>query len=349
MRRNKNRESAPSFSFQWHITDQCDQRCRHCYIFSGNASAALCVMPWEQMPAVVEACQALCDAMGRRPCFYLTGGDPLLHPDFWRLMKLLKSEGLPVAILGNPFHLTPGVCRRLKRLGCFSYQMSLDGLEDTHDWFRKPGSFRETLEKIPMLNRAGIESAIMTTVSGVNYRQVPDIARAAAAAGARVYAFARFCPADGQKDIGISPEAYRQLLYDCADCFRALKAEGCKTWFAKKDHLWTLYDYETGAFVPPEDAEPGVVYGGCNCGANHLTLLPNGDVYACRRVPGSRVGNVLRQSLTEIWVQGMAPYRQYARFEKCADCLLMPWCRGCPAVAAGTQGSFYAPDPQCWK
>ena len=22
------------FSFQWHITDECDQRCQHCYIFS---------------------------------------------------------------------------------------------------------------------------------------------------------------------------------------------------------------------------------------------------------------------------------------------------------------------------
>ena len=24
------------FSFQWHITDECDQRCKHCYIFSGE-------------------------------------------------------------------------------------------------------------------------------------------------------------------------------------------------------------------------------------------------------------------------------------------------------------------------
>ena len=26
------------FSFQWHITDECDQRCKHCYIFSGECS-----------------------------------------------------------------------------------------------------------------------------------------------------------------------------------------------------------------------------------------------------------------------------------------------------------------------
>ena len=24
------------FAFQWHITDDCDQRCKHCYIFAEN-------------------------------------------------------------------------------------------------------------------------------------------------------------------------------------------------------------------------------------------------------------------------------------------------------------------------
>ena len=46
----------------------------------------------------------------------------------------------------------------------------------------------------------------------------------------------------------------------------------------------------------------------------------------------------------------MSRYRQYSSFEKCSSCELMPWCRGCPAVAAAThEGNFYAPDPQCWK
>ena len=29
------------FSFQWHITDECDQRCKHCYIFSGEGCKEL--------------------------------------------------------------------------------------------------------------------------------------------------------------------------------------------------------------------------------------------------------------------------------------------------------------------
>ena len=37
------------FSFQWHITDECDQRCKHCYIFSENNCKKLDSMNWEQM------------------------------------------------------------------------------------------------------------------------------------------------------------------------------------------------------------------------------------------------------------------------------------------------------------
>lgn len=37
------------FSFQWHITDECDQRCKHCYIFSEDACKHLDAMSWEQM------------------------------------------------------------------------------------------------------------------------------------------------------------------------------------------------------------------------------------------------------------------------------------------------------------
>ena len=37
------------FSFQWHITDECDQRCKHCYIFSENCNKKLDAMSWQQM------------------------------------------------------------------------------------------------------------------------------------------------------------------------------------------------------------------------------------------------------------------------------------------------------------
>ncbi len=215
---------------------------------------------------------------------------------------------------------------------------------------RKPGSYKTTLEKVAMLNKAGIRSIIMTTVSGKNIEEVPAIIDAVVAAEAKVYAFARYCPTSGEKENSISPQRYRKLLEDCDKIFRDYEAAGCETYFNRKDHLWTLYDYEMGRFQIPKDAEPDMIYGGCNCGNGHLTILPTGDVYACRRVQNSRVGNVFDKRLADLWTNEFEAYRDYDKFQKCSKCELKAWCRGCPAVASSTSGGdFYAADPQCWK
>ena len=236
------------FSFQWHITDACDQRCKHCYIFSEDNGKALDAMTWEQMRETLDNCLDFCQVYGRRPYFYITGGDPILHPDFWKLLEQMQQRDLPFTILGNPYHLDDQVCRRLKAYGCEKYQLSLDGMRETHDWFRRPGSFDITLEKIGCINRAGIKSVIMTTVSGTNIDEVPEIVDTVVAHGANVFAFARYCPTSEERDTDITPQRYRELLAVCDQKFKAYEAAGCHTYFNKKDHLWTLYAYETGAF-----------------------------------------------------------------------------------------------------
>ena len=153
----------------------------------------------------------------------------------------MKQHSVPFTILGNPFHLTDEVCRKLKEYGCEKYQLSIDGLRETHDWFRKPGSFDITLEKIGCINRAGIRSVVMTTISGTNIDEVPGIIDAVVAAGVNVFAFARYCPTSEEKDVGSEPLRYRKLLSDCDRKFMEYEAAGCQTYFNKKDHLWTLY------------------------------------------------------------------------------------------------------------
>lgn len=239
------------FSFQWHITDECDQRCKHCYIFSGDVRKKLDSMTWEQMKSTFYNCLDFCEMYGRLPYFYLTGGDPILHPDFWRLLELFHAKNVPFTIMGNPFHLNDEVCAKLKSLGCEKYQMSIDGLRETHDWFRKPGSFDCTLEKVGCINRAGIRSVIMTTVSKKNIGEITGIIDEVVKAGVNVFAFSRYVPGKGELDSSMSPREYRALLAECDKKFKEYETAGCETYFNKKDHLWTLYEYETGSSSCP--------------------------------------------------------------------------------------------------
>ena len=51
----------PYFSFQWHITDECDQRCKHCYIFSENCNKKPDMMSWQQMQDTFYNCLDFCE------------------------------------------------------------------------------------------------------------------------------------------------------------------------------------------------------------------------------------------------------------------------------------------------
>ena len=337
----------PYFAIQWHITDVCDQRCKHCYIFS-EGHPELITTPLNKLKETYAQIKDMCARIGRTPYIYLTGGDPILHPNFWELLEIFKADGTRFCIMGNPFHLTDEVCRRMRECGCVKYQLSLDGLEATHDMFRKPGSFAATIEAIGTIKRAGMWCAVMSTVSRVNMAEIPQLIDLADELGVDVYAVGRYCPTSTDKaydsDIHISPSEYREFLERCWEKYEQHKDSS--TTFQLKDHLWSLFLWEKGLLKVPAGGE---ITDGCNCGRNHITILPNGDVYACRRME-SKVGNVNEESLYSIWTGAeMDGYRQYDKFVKCAKCELKGVCRGCPSVTYGYTHNMYAADPQCWK
>jgi len=335
------------FAFQWHITEACDQRCKHCYIYALGSHAKFKEMSVSDMQTVINNIKKFCQKARRLPYLYITGGDPILHPQFWTLAEMLKNEQIPFALLGNPFHLTPEICTSLYACGCRKYQLSLDGLRKTHDRIRRPGSFDKTLAVIPYLRAAGIDVAVMTTVSRWNYQEIPDLIDVIVANKVDIFAFARYCPNAQSKDTCCSPKEYHDLLEKCWQKFEQYKDSS--TNFNLKDHLWTLFKYEKGLFDPKSYPDDDYVYDGCNCGNCHFTILSDGAVYACRRME-SKVGNALTDDLYNLFTgPKMDAYRVYEKFEKCAKCELLRFCRGCPAVAAGYHGDMYAADPQCWK
>ncbi|MDE6087745.1 MAG: radical SAM/SPASM domain protein, ACGX system [Oscillospiraceae bacterium] len=341
----------PYFAFQWHITDTCDQRCKHCYIFAEDNCKILTEMSWDNMEKVIRSCEDMCDKLGRTPYFYITGGDPILHKDFWKLAKKLKDNTIRWAIMGNPFHLNDKICQKLHDYGCVKYQLSLDGMEQIHDSFRKSGSFETTIEKIACIKNAEMFCAIMATVSSANISDFPELIDLCAEKEVDVFAFGRYCPTSGQKseEYHIEPEEYHNFLDMCYHKFQEHKKNGCKTTFQYKDHLWTLYLYEQGLFKIPENHHPDMIYNGCHCGIGHMTILPTGDVYACRRME-SKIGNVFKKSMYDLFVGAdLEEYRQFDKFEKCGKCELRGYCRGCPAVTYGYTGDMYQADPQCWK
>ena len=333
------------FFIQWHITDRCDQRCKHCYIYNGKDIDAASEMTYEDMQYVLFDLIEMCKKMNKRPVIVLTGGAPLLHPDFWRIMENIRDCNIETHILGNPFHLNINVAKRLSEYGCTAFQMSLDGLMDTHDSIRKKGSFSETLRRVKDINDAGMTSCIMATVSKSNIKEIPELVDIVVENKVASFSFSRYCPDKSGYDSIVSANEYRDFLGKMWRKFEQYKDSETK--FGLKDHLWTLFLYEKGLY--PITESQNYIYDGCHCGISHISVLPNGDVYACRR-SYTPVGHVPDESLYDIfWGEKMEQYRHFDKFEKCRNCELLRFCRGCPSVANCLHGNFYSKDPQCWK
>ena len=64
----------------------------------------------------------------------------------------------------------------------------------------------------------------------------------------------------------------------------------------------------------------------------------------------AKFGNLFQDNMWEVWKSSqMDKYRKYNDFEKCKNCELLRFCRGCPAVSYGYTHNMYSKDPQCWR
>ena len=101
----------------------------------------------------------------------ITGDDPILSDGFWDILgHIIKnySDKCSVAILGNSYYIDTDVVTKMNQLGVEFYQISLDGMEDTHDYLRKPGSFQDSLRALKVIHEAKIISTVSFTLSKLN-------------------------------------------------------------------------------------------------------------------------------------------------------------------------------------
>ncbi|MDP2924571.1 MAG: radical SAM protein [Candidatus Omnitrophota bacterium] len=345
----------PIFSLQWHLTTACQNSCKHCYMDRSNET-----LSYEDCEKVVDDFQHLLTKWKAEGRVYLTGGDPLLFPYFFEIFKYLKnvlSKDTKIGILGNPELLDEKILSMLAALKPFYYQLSLDGLEKNHDFIRHPGSFASTLNAIKLLQSVGIKVAIMFTVSRVNIKDLPSVVDLVAEMGIRFFDFARYAPISEKDTIKsqdwlISPLEYRKTLYRIAERYEYHKNNSsCVTAFGYKEPLWALVDWERGKLnkiTSPEYRD--LIIGGCNIGATALSILHDGSVLGCRRIPKT-IGKVPEEKLTDIFIHSCAlnEMRDIYKIKKCNKCELLLYCRGCRAIPFSYYKDFFAPDPQCWK
>ncbi len=109
-----------------------------------------------------------------------TGGEPLLHPDLWRLVARAKASTLGTNVTTNGL-LVRRQLAALLTSGVDSVSVSIDGLEQTHDALRgAQGAFRRAVDALELLREHGVETHVHFVVTNRNVADllaVSDLAR----------------------------------------------------------------------------------------------------------------------------------------------------------------------------
>lgn len=346
---------------QWHITERCERRCAHCYMYDNKTykssvrgtSDMVLDHCFKAINQFVQLCKKLSSITGIRflPRFIISGGDPLLHPDFFAILKEVNKHDDFIEILGNGDKLDYDTVSKLYDCGVRKYQISLDGTKKTHDGIRGAGSFESAINGLRLLSKVGIKTGVMSSVFKGNMSELCDLINSVAKDEADSFSFSRVASFGNARDLdsAIKPLEYRDLLGRVHNLQKSLQVNNCRASFPLKDHLWKPFLYEKGEYRVYPHFKKNKTGDGCHMGQSFMVLLSDGVVLACRRFY-SPIGKFPEQSLSNIFLYSkeMSKFRSVRSLKKCSKCALLYYCRGCPAVAHGYHGDWKGADPQCW-
>ena len=155
----------PSLRYlEFQITDRCNLKCRHCYIGAGLH----CDLPIENIQRVLQEFEEI---HGLR--LLLSGGEPLLHPQFWTLNEMLRDYSFRSVLLSNGVLISRDMARKLR---VHEVQISLDGMKEGHESLRGEGTFEKCLSAIDHLQEENIRVSVATMIHRKNLGEFDSLA-----------------------------------------------------------------------------------------------------------------------------------------------------------------------------
>lgn len=322
--------SSDVFTLQWHITQACDLHCRHCYDRSDRENVSL-----KDAVRILDELYDFCAAKNVTGQVSFSGGNPFMHSAFNEIYREASFRGFALAILGNPVS-----AEALEDIVSIEkpvfYQVSLEGLAEYNNYVRGSGHFDRALEFLDLLKRFDIYSMVMLTLSRANMDQVIPLARILEHR-ADLFTFNRLSVVgEAQNMLLPDKEDYKKFLADFLKETETNKALTCK------DNLINILLAENG-----RELFGGCAGYGCSAAFNFLSLLSDGEVHACRKLP-SKIGDISTQSLINIYDSEAAERYRMGPAE-CSGCDIRPVCGGCLAVANSFGLDIFSQkDPMCF-
>lgn len=320
------------YSVGWAITNRCNLRCVHCNMNSGDAL---------NNELKTEDCIKIIDKLAENKVQRITffGGEPLVRKDFFQIADYAYNKGIFINMTTNALMITEEMIK--KELYKFDMvRVSLDGPNaETHEFIRnKKGAFDETIKRIKMLVKNGIDVGVVTCISHRNLKYIKEMITLLEELKIKRWFLPLLSSAGRGSSISkevLTPLEVKQFLIDIQN----LTANSSFT---------VNLDIPYSILLKKQNKN---VTAACPAAISELVIFANGDVSPCCQVPVI-AGNVLEKDIYEIWNNSdvFKNFRDRSLVKgKCGNCKFLMNCGGCRANAYIKYNDYLEGDDVCWK
>jgi radical SAM enzyme (rSAM/lipoprotein system) len=316
-KRNQARLHPLTYLF-WECTLRCNLNCMHC---GSDCSKEMQTpdMPLADFLNVLDTITPHVDPPNTT--IVLTGGEPTMRADLAEIGREITRRGFPWGMVSNGFALNENLFSHLMQAGLRSLTISLDGLEEAHDWFRgQKGSFDRAINAIRLAtSEPGLTFDVVTCVHQRNINTLHNLRDLLIATGVKRWRIFIIFPKGRAKD---NPEldmdnAQFRAVYDfITETRKSGKIRvnaGCEGF---------LGDYELLARDHPFFCHAGIHIG---------SVLVDGSISACPSLRADYIqGNIYKDDFWDVWENRFQIMRdrRWTKTGKCASCKVYKWCEG---------------------
>ena len=303
------------FVLQWHLSENCNLKCLHCY----QENHKPIQLDFDKLVIIYKQFKELLNKKKMKGHINITGGEPLCNSYLFKLLDLIKEDSdlISFSILTNGTLINEKIAKKIKSYNPLYVQVSLEGGKKTNDYIRGKGTYKKIAEGIVNLRKENIFTSISFTATSLNYKEFPKVVRYARRYDVNNVWSDRFIPlGDSDKSLALNYEQTREYL-------EIMNKERNKLKKIKNNNT-TISMYRALQFQMTND----FAYG-CTAGDTLLTVMENGDLVPCRRMP-IIVGNLFDRSMYDLYTNSdvLKELREKKIPDECINCEHSEVCHG---------------------
>lgn len=342
----------------WNLIRRCNLTCKHCYSisadkdFTGELSTA-------EAYAVMDDLRSF-----GVPVLILSGGEPLLRNDIFDIARRAKRMGFYVGLSTNGTLINEDNIESIGATGFDYVGISLDGIRQTHDTFRrKEGAFDASLHGLRLCRDAAIKVGVRFTLTQDNAHDLPELLKLVDDEGIDKFYLSHLNYAGrGNKNRGQDAffETTRNamdLLFDtCWDHLQRGLEKEFVTGNNDADGVYLLHWVRR--HMPEREAHLRAKlaqWGGNSSGVNVANIDNLGHVHPDTMWWHYKLGNVRERKFSDIWCDTSDPLMAGLKASprqikgRCKECHYFDICGGNTRVRAQQlTGDPWQEDPACY-